>query len=125
MDNRMLIIDDEPSIVFSMSEYFTTRGFEVDCAQDKSAANAFLAQKEYAVISADLRLSGRDEEEGLEIIAGAHQQHPLTRKILLTAYGSPRAEMEAFKRGADAFLHKPRALSEVFQIVTELLEIES
>ena len=37
---KMLIVDDEESICFSMKEYFTLQGFHVDCAQDKCEAEA-------------------------------------------------------------------------------------
>jgi len=49
-------------------------------------------------------------------------QNPQTRIIVLTAYGSSEMEDEARRCGADAFLRKPKPLSQVAQVVQGLLE---
>ena len=48
--------------------------------------------------------------------------NPQTRIIVLTAYGSTEMEDEARRCGADAFLRKPKPLSQVAQVVQGLLE---
>ena len=42
--------------------------------------------------------------------------------MVLTSYGSPEAEAEAISAGADAFLRKPKPLSQVAQVVQGLIE---
>jgi two-component system response regulator (stage 0 sporulation protein F) len=122
MGSRILIVDDEIPILFAMREYFTPLGYEVDCAREREEAEAMLANDEFSVVIADLRLTGINGNEGLEIVGFIRERSPDTRIVVLTAYGSPEIEMEARKRGADAFLHKPKPLSEVAQIVAGLLE---
>jgi CheY-like chemotaxis protein len=51
-----------------------------------------------------------------------HQRNPDTRIVVLTSYGSPEAEAEARNAGADAFLRKPKPLSQVAQVVQGLIE---
>jgi DNA-binding NtrC family response regulator len=121
MAARMLLIDDEPSILSAMSEYFTSRGFEVDCAQNMKDAIARLHASQYAVIIADLRLSLGGEEEGLELIAYAHSRYPAARKILLTAHGSLRVKAKALECGVNAILQKPQPLAELSRVVSEVL----
>jgi CheY-like chemotaxis protein len=41
--------------------------------------------------------------------------------VLLTAYGSPEIEAEARRLGVDSFLHKPKPLTEVAEVVAGLL----
>ncbi len=118
---RMLVVDDEHPILFAMKAYFTMRGFKVDCAQEKEEAEALLNSVYYSVVIVDLRLTGINGTEGLEIIGGIQERYPDTRIILLTAYGSPEIEAEAKHRGADALLHKPQRLPAVAKIVFELL----
>jgi len=104
-----------------MKEYFTGRGFEVDCAQEMEEAESFLATARYDAAIVDLRLTGTNGIEGLEIVECIKERCPITRILLLTAYGSPEIETEARTRGIDAFLQKPMPLSSVERIVYEIL----
>ena len=119
---NLLVVDDEESICFSMSEYFSQHGFKVDTAREKEEAEGLLKETEYKVIIQDLRLGIERRSEGLEIIKLVHERNPETRIVVLTAYGSPEAEEEARNAGADAFLRKPKPLSQVAQVVQGLIE---
>jgi CheY-like chemotaxis protein len=121
MPPLILIVDDEETILFAICEYFTTFGYRVDSARELEEAKALLGQTSYAVVIADLRLTGSHGTEGLELVEYVRQRQPLTRVILLTAYGSPEIEREARQRGVDAFLQKRMSLPEVAQVVAELL----
>lgn len=125
-DNRMprlLVVDDEESICFSMSEYFSLHGFKVDTAREIEEAEKLVESTEYRVIIQDLRLgTTRNNPDGLNIIKLAHERHPETRIVVLTAYGSAEMEDEARRWGADAFLRKPKPLSQVAQVVQGLIE---
>lgn len=115
-------MDDEEPILFAMREYFTTKGYSVDCARETAEAEALLAEHEdYSLAILDLRLTGTHGAEGLDVIELVRAQSPRTRIILLTAYGSREIEAEARRRGADAFLHKPKPLSEVARIASGLM----
>lgn len=119
--DKLLIVDDEASIRFAMREYFTLHGFEVDCACEKGEAKTFLEKERYEAVIADLRLSGTGSAEGLDIVRCARKRYPLMRIIILTAHGSPEIEAEAARRGADAFLSKPKPLQEVARTLFDLL----
>jgi two-component system response regulator PilR (NtrC family) len=118
----MLIVDDEESIGFAMTRYFQARGFLVDCARELEEAQALVTNVRYSVVVADLRLTGVHGAEGLEIIRYIREHCPGTRTILLTAYGSPELEAEAFERGVDAVMRKPQALPDLAQAILGLLE---
>ena len=118
---RILIVDDEDAILFSMKEYLSGQGFAVDCAQEMEEAEALLANIQYAAVIVDLRLTGTNGTEGLEIVRYIKERCPWTRIVLLTAYGSPEVELEARRRGIDAFLQKPMSLSKVERIVCEVI----
>ena len=119
---RLLVVDDEASICFSMSEYFSLHGFTVDTATETEEAEKLVENNGYQVIIQDLRLGTNRYPDGLKIIKLAHHRHPETRIIVLTAYGSPEIEDEARRCGADAFLRKPKPLSQVAQVVQGLIE---
>jgi DNA-binding NtrC family response regulator len=119
---HLLVIDDEASIRFSISEYFSQHGFMVDTAREVEEAAKLIETTTYQVVIQDLRLGFTHDSDGLEIIKLIHQSHPETRIVVLTSYGSAEVEVEARRFGADAFLQKPKPLSEVAQVVQGLVE---
>jgi DNA-binding NtrC family response regulator len=119
---RLLIVDDEESICFSMSEYFSLQGYKVDTASEIDEAEKLLGATDYKVVIQDLRLTMNNSQDGLDMIKLIREQNPQTRIIVLTAYGSAEIEEEARVCGADAFLRKPKPLSQVAQVVQGLIE---
>jgi ActR/RegA family two-component response regulator len=119
----LLIIDDEESICLSMREYFTQHGFNVDTALEIQDAENLILKKRYGVIIQDLRLGINQQPDGLDIIKLVHERHPQTRIVVLTAYGSTDLEEEVRRSGVDAFLHKPKPLSQVAQVIHGLIEL--
>ncbi|HET6854845.1 MAG TPA: response regulator [Pyrinomonadaceae bacterium] len=119
---RLLVVDDEESICFSMSEYFSLQGYKVDTASEVEEAEKLLGATNYKVVIQDLRLTMTSNHDGLDMIRMVREHNPQARIIVLTAYGSPEIEEEARRCGADAFLRKPKPLSQVAQIVQGLLE---
>lgn len=122
VSQKLLVVDDEESICFSMSEYFSQHGFKVDTAREMDEAEGLIKESEYKVIIQDLRLGAERHPDGIAIIKMVHQRNPDTRIVVLTSYGSPEAEAEARNAGADAFLRKPKPLSQVAQVVQGLIE---
>lgn len=119
---NLLVVDDEESICFSMSEYFSQHGYKVDTAREMEEAEGLIKETYYKAIIQDLRLGVARHPDGIDIIKLVHKQNPDTRIVVLTSYGSPEAEAEARRAGADAFLRKPKPLSQVAQIVQGLIE---
>jgi DNA-binding NtrC family response regulator len=119
---NLLVVDDEESICFSMSEYFSRHGYKVDTAHEMEEVEGLIKQTDYKVLIQDLRLGMARRFDGIDIIRLVHKRNPDTRIVVLTSYGSPETEAEARSAGADAFLHKPKPLSQVAQVVQGLIE---
>jgi DNA-binding NtrC family response regulator len=119
---RLLVIDDEESICFSMSEYFSLQGYKVDTANEIEEAEKLLGATDYKVVIQDLRLTITKNYDGLDMIRLVRKHNPQARIVVLTAYGSSEIEDEARRCGADAFLRKPKPLSQVAQVVQGLIE---
>lgn len=122
MAYRILIVDDVQSILFAMKMYFMAYDYDVDCANDIEEAKLFLDKNTYSIVITDLCLAGGSQTEGVELVAYVRERFPLTRSIILTAYGSPEIERLAFALGVSAFLRKPKRLPELAQIVQALLD---
>src|SRR5712671_919243 len=115
MADRILLIDDENSVLFALRDHFLGHGYQVDCAADTPSAHAFLEQNTYstAVIDLQLGLVSQASLEGLELIGDIRQRFPQTKVIALTGHSSPQVEREARQRGASAFMSKPPRLVEL------------
>ena len=119
---NLLVVDDEEAICFSMSEYFSHQGFNVDTAREAEEAERLIESTAYNVIIQDLRLSQVERSDGLEVVRFAHEHDPTTRIVVLTAYGSAENELEAKRSGAHAFLTKPQPLAQLAQVVNSLIQ---
>jgi DNA-binding response OmpR family regulator len=119
VNKRLLLIDDEETILFALARYFRRIGYTVDTARELEEAEALATYTEYDVVIADLSLTDSGYE-GLEILRYLRWNCPLARVILLTAHGSPIVEREALRRGAHALLHKPRPLADLARLAAEL-----
>jgi DNA-binding response OmpR family regulator len=121
MSHRILVVDDKEPLAFALSDYFLARGYEVECVSRLDTAAHKLRESSYSLVITDLRLTGMDGLEGLDIVTLVQQMHPNTRTILLTAYGSHEIELEARRRGASMVLLKPQPLSELREKIEGLL----
>ncbi len=121
----MLLVEDEPVLLFAIKKYFTREGFEVDCAGELEEAEALIATSSYAVVISDLRLSGTYAVEGLAILRFVRQNSRGTRVIILTAHTAPGIQRSARAMGAEAFLQKPTPLAEIAATIDRLMAVAS
>ena len=122
LSRTLLVVDDEPTIVFAMTRFFGARGFSVESAADMNAAVDHLDRCCPEVAIVDLRLGGLGDTKGLEVLEQLRARCPNTAALLLTAYGSRTIEAEARRRGADLVLQKPTPLPSLANDVARLLE---
>jgi len=120
MRRSILLVEDRPTISFALSDYFRTRGWEVECAASVAEAEAVLESRSFTLMIADLSLSEPGSTDGLELTRLVRREWPRTRTIILTAYGTSETERIAGRLGVDAFLHKPAPLAELARLADEL-----
>jgi DNA-binding NtrC family response regulator len=100
----ILVVDDDKNTRDGIQRALQ-RHYEVHTAESADAALKVLGNvPDVDVMLSDLRMPGVD---GLGLLRRVHAQHPRTVCILLTAYGSVEAAVEAMKQGAYDFLTKP------------------
>jgi DNA-binding response OmpR family regulator len=108
---RVLIVEDDPTLVANLVEYLEGRGLAADCAHDGAAAIARLSSATYDVIVLDLGLPRAD---GLQVLQHLRRRLAVATPVLvLTARDALADKLEAFRLGADDYLVKPFALAEV------------
>ncbi len=123
MARRVLVVDDEESIVDGLMSLLDCEAIESSGAFDWLSAEALMAGTFYSVIVADLRL--HTEKEGLELLDGIRRISPLSRVLTLTGFATPEMESEALRRGSTMVMRKPAHGEEILAAIGDLLaEVE-
>jgi DNA-binding response OmpR family regulator len=104
---RILLVDDEETVLFALSKYFRDRGDRVECARELEEAQALLAHVPYTCLITDVKLTRAHGAEGLELASWVRRSCAETRVVLLTAYLSNEMTTSALDRGVDIVLTKP------------------
>jgi DNA-binding NtrC family response regulator len=118
--SRVLVVDDDVNVRFTLKEVLLERGHEVVEAADGALALAALAGNEPPdLVVSDLVMPNLD---GLELLKRIRALHPELPLLLLTARGSERTAVEAMRAGAYDYLTKPCDIDELAAVVERALE---
>lgn len=116
---KILIVDDELSILLSLSYLLKAEGVEVLACNEIEEAEEALANSRFDLVIADIRMSGVNGIEGLELLSYIRENFD-TKVMIMTGYGSPEIEAEAYKRGASYYFRKPLEIKELLEKVSSL-----
>ena len=104
MPQRVLVIDDERSMCDLLEAGLGAAGLAVESTTSASEALQRVAEAEFDVVITDVRMPGMS---GIELCRRVALQRPGVPVIVLTAFGSMEAAVEAIRAGAWDFLTKP------------------
>src|SRR2546423_13593939 len=116
---RILLVDDEPSVLVTVQAILEGDGYTVDACRDGLAALASIRERHYDLVLTDLKMPGVD---GLQVLAEVRRQSPETVTVMMTGYGSIDSALEAIQLGAYEYLLKPTEVAELQQVVRRSLE---
>ena len=121
--NRVLIVDDEQTLVFFLRRGLSEAGLncDVDVVNSGEEALARLAFVDYQVLITDLKMPGIN---GLTLASVARSLHPTIGVILMTAYGSREVEAEAEQLMIDGYLTKPFQMERLRDLVEKILQAQ-
>jgi DNA-binding NtrC family response regulator len=122
MNQRILIVEDEPAMCELLTSFFSERAHKVDTVQDGEGAVARLEEQDYALVITDIKLPGMS---GLELLARIRVDWPEVVVIIMTAFSSISSAVEAMKLGAEDYIGKPFQLDELAITVEKALERRS
>jgi DNA-binding NtrC family response regulator len=119
--NRVLIVDDEPSIRMAIRRFLTTSGFEVSDADNRSSALALARKERPDAIILDYKLR---DCTALDLLPQFLAIDAEVAVIVLTAHGSVELAVSAIKEGAQQFLTKPVELPTLLVILNRTLDTQ-
>jgi DNA-binding NtrC family response regulator len=113
---RVLVVEDELLIRWSVAETLTEAGHEVMLASDGASALCALrqARETVDVVLLDYRLPDSDD---LTLLTNIRRTSPASAVVLMTVYGSPELRNSALDLGVCRILDKPFDLREIAGIV--------
>jgi DNA-binding NtrC family response regulator len=117
---KILIVDDEPAIRFSLSELLSEDGHQVRVAEHAPAALAALEGEAADLVISDLSMPAMS---GLELLEEVQARHPGALFVLMTARGDERTAVRALKLGAFDYIPKPFDNDELRATVTRAREL--
>ena len=119
MAKRVLLAEDEPNIVESLTFLLERAGFQVEVQSDGRQVVSSAKADTPDVLILDVMLPGLDGYEILRQLR-ADQRSEALPVLMLTAKGQREDRETALEHGADLFMTKPFANSEIVAAVKEL-----
>ncbi len=119
MSAKILIVDDEELIRWSLSQDLTSSGYKTVVAADLAEAEAALEAENPDVVLTDLRL-GRDS--GLDVLKASRRGNPELPVIIMTAFADLVSAVEALREGAADYISKPLTLAGLKITLKRVLE---
>lgn len=116
--SRILIVDDEPAIGWSLRELLCDDGHSVELAASVEAAIDTCSRFTPDVLLLDVRLPGRD---GLSAMPEFRTLAPHAAIVVMTAFGDLDSAVRAVQAGAFEYLVKPFDLNRVSDVVSRAL----
>lgn len=115
---RVLVVDDEALIRWSLTQTLEDRGCEVEQASNASEAITRAASDEsFDVVFLDFRLPDSND---LSLLARMRQLLPRAAVVLMTAYSTPEVAQRALELGAVTVISKPFEMNDMARLVAQV-----
>lgn len=111
---RILVVDDEGSLLMTLAANLELEGFEVECASHGEAALALVRRQRFDLVLTDVRMPGMN---GVELFRKIRTLHPELPVLLMTAFAVESLIEEAITEGVFAVLPKPFEIEHVIAAV--------
>lgn len=119
MNGKILVIDDEVSILEVVKLGLEEYGFKVDVFSDPIEALNRFSESNYDAVLSDINMP---EMSGLEVLRRCKKINPESVVILITAYSSIDSAIEAIRGGALDYIRKPFRMEELTLRLNEALD---
>ncbi len=119
MSKKILIIDDEKSIRYTLRDILEYEKYKVDEAQDGQEGIDMLVKEQFDVALCDIKMPKMD---GMEVLQKAQELGIQTQFIMISAHGNIETAVEATKKGAFDFIEKPPDLNRLLVAIRNAMD---
>ena len=116
--NRVLLVEDEPGLVMTLTDRLLAEGYEVESATDAPSGLEMAASGSFDAILLDVMLPGGN---GMDVCRTLRQRGLQTPILMLTAKGQVVDKVVGLKLGADDYLVKPFEMAELLARIEALI----
>ena len=116
---KILVVDDEPSILKLLKEALTQWGYQVECVGTGAEALEAIRTGLYDAAITDIRMP---EMSGLDLLREIKRHDESIEVIVMTGYPTISSAVEALKEGAYDYLSKPLILDELRHLMARVTE---
>jgi len=117
---KILVIDDEPSILESLNMFLTEKGHKVFTALTGARGLELFSKQLFQVVIMDIRLP---DTNGLDILRTMIKEQKSSKIIMITAFQDMETTILAMKRGAFDYIHKPLDVNDIEKAVDRAVNI--
>ena len=121
MNNKVLIVDDEPDIRELLEITLSRMDLDTATASDLGEARALLASDDFHLCLTDMKLP---DGNGIELVREILARYPHIPVAVITAHGSTETAITALKSGAFDFVSKPVDIYKLREMVNTALKLE-
>src|SRR3989442_4386158 len=114
---RVLLVDDEPSLLFTLSRLLKSRGLEPVLAHSGKGALAKLDGVDGVIPDYSM-----PDMDGVQLVQAVHERDESLPVVMLTAHGSEKVAVRAMKSGAYEYVTKPFDIDEISLVIDRALE---
>lgn len=118
MSQHILLIEDEPGLILTLTDRLESEGYTLETAQDGEAGLHLAQTKPFDAIILDIMLPRKN---GFDVCRDLRQQGNRTPILMLTARGQVVDKVVGLKLGADDYLTKPFEMMELLARIEALL----
>jgi two-component system response regulator PilR (NtrC family) len=119
---RILVVDDELSMRELLDVMLTKEGYQVSCAETGRNAISLIEKTDFDLLLCDIRLG---DITGIDVLKALRNQNKDTVVIMISAYATTEAAVEAMNEGAYDFVPKPFDNEELKQTIKNALKIRT
>ena len=122
MKHRILIVDDEENLCFTLERFLLAEGYEVTTTDDYDGAMAALDQTDFDLIFADIVLKGKT---GIDLLRKVKTKNLQSQVVMITGVPSIDSASEAVRLGAFDYLPKPVTQQDLLRVATAALRYKA
>lgn len=116
---KLFLLEDDPNLSESVTEYLEEQGYEVTCAYDAASAEDILYETKFDLLLMDVNVPAGD---GFSLLKNSRDSGNTTPAIFITSRNAMDDVEQGFKSGGDDYLRKPYELKELLLRIQTILK---